>query len=228
MDLPPFQSTKPRCERFAIDSKTHYDPPVVEAPVFDLSDDHAAAFCPACGAGYTAGYIRCADCDTDLLPRSEIEARLAVIRDEDVESSSLEEREIEEASRPLPEFDLADPDAVAYCPSCGSGFRVGLARCVDCDQELLSRSWVEARMKAPEVGPHGVDQPVVLAEVDSSFKAHMLGSAFQDEGIWFATESSSWGAVRFLVLPRDLDLAQQVLSDFGDFRTTLLEPPEES
>jgi len=37
----------------------------VNLPEFDLTDGNAAAFCPACGAGYTAALERCADCAKD-------------------------------------------------------------------------------------------------------------------------------------------------------------------
>jgi hypothetical protein len=44
----------------------------------------------------------------------------------------------------------------------------------------------------------------------------------------FISEPSAWGAVRFLVLPRDLDLARQLLSDLDEFQKTPLELPDES
>lgn len=197
-------------------------------PEFDLSDTHAAAFCPACGAGYAAGHSRCADCDQELLPRSQIEAKLATTG-EPVQLPSAEAPELAETAVRLPEFDLSDPDAVAYCPSCGSGYRAAaLVRCADCDRELLPRSWVEARAKAPALEPTGVDAAVVLADVGNSFKAHLLSSALHDEDIWFLSEPSAWGALRFLVLPRDLDLARELLSDIDEIQETPLELPDES
>lgn len=42
---------------------------------FDFSDPDAAAFCPSCGAGYAPGATCCLDCDSALVPRSEIEAQ---------------------------------------------------------------------------------------------------------------------------------------------------------
>jgi hypothetical protein len=199
----------------------------VDQPEFDLSDTHAEAFCPACGAGYTAGHSRCADCDQELLPRSQIEAKLAATG-EAVELPSPEAPELEDTAGRLPEFDLSDPDAKAFCPSCGSGYRTGPVRCVDCDRELLPRAWVEARTIGPAIEPDSVDAPVLLVDVENSFKAHLLGSALHDEGIWFASEPSAWGAVRFLVLPRDLDLARQMLSDLDEIQKTPLELPDES
>lgn len=198
----------------------------MKQPVFDLDDAHAAAFCPACGAGYTAGSARCADCGEKLLPRSEIEARLTVAG-EDTLQASLEETVPEETVGEPAEFDLSDPDAVAFCPSCGSGYRAGPVRCAECDRELLPRSWVEARAREPAVEPSAVDTPVLLTDIGNSFKAHLLGSVLNDEGIWFATEPSSMGAVRFLVLPRDLDVARQVVSDLDESQKSL-ELPEES
>ena len=198
----------------------------MDSPVFDLSDPDAAAFCPACGAGYTAGRLRCADCDQELLPRSDIEAKLAATA-EVVESEGPEEPEFQETAGSLPEFDLSDLDAVAYCPSCGSGYRTGPVRCADCDRELLPRSWVEARTIGPVIEPSGADAPVLLADVENSFKANLLGSALSEEGVWFASEPSAWGAVRFSVLPRDLAFARQVLSDLDEMQKTPLEFPEE-
>lgn len=197
----------------------------MEPPVFDLSDPDAAAFCPACGAGYTAGRSRCADCDEELIPRSQIEAKLAATG-EDVESQSTEEPELQETGS-IPEFDLSDPDAVAYCPSCGSGYRVGPVRCVDCDRELLPRSSVEAGAIGPAIETNGAEAPVLLADVENSFKAHLLGSALSEEGVWFASEPSAWGAVQFSVLPRDLAFARQVLSDLDEMQKTPLDSPEE-
>jgi len=175
----------------------------------------------------TAGHSRCADCDQGLLPRSQLEAKLAATGGA-VESPSPEAASWKETAGRLPEFDLSDPDAVAYCPSCGSGYRTGPVRCVDCDRQLLPRSWVEARTLGPAVEPDGVDAPVLLADVENSFKAHLLGSALHDEGIWFASEPSAWGAVRFLVLPRDLDLARRMLSDLDEIQKAPLELPDES
>ncbi len=198
----------------------------MDLPEFDLSDTDAAAFCPACGAGYTAGHLRCVDCNDELLPRSQIEAKIAA--SEAVETQSPEAPELEETTGGLPEFDLSDPDAVAFCPSCGSGYRAGPLRCADCDRELLPRSWVEARTIGPAFEPTGADTPLLLADVENSFKAHLLGSVLHDEGIWFASEPSAWGAVRFLVLPRDLEPARRVLSDLDEIQKTPLELPDES
>ncbi len=193
----------------------------MELPEFDLSDGNAAGFCPACGAGYTAGPDRCADCGEELLSRVEVEAKLAVAG-EDLESSIPDEPESGEASGGSPEFDLSDPDAVVFCPSCGSGYRAGAARCSDCDTELMSRSWVEARASERAVA----DSPVPLADIESAYRAHVLGSLLNDEGIWFATETPGRGAVRFHVRARDLPRAQDVLSDLDQMPDTPPETPD--
>jgi hypothetical protein len=181
---------------------------------FDLSDADAAAFCPSCGAGYAAGRSRCEDCDLDLLPRSEIEAARA-----GTEAPSAPESEVHEPIEAPPEFDLSDPDAVAFCPSCGSGYRAGPLVCVDCETALRPRSWAETQREL--VSDPTVDQ-VVLADVESSFKADVLGSALHDQGVWFVTQPTGSPALRFLVHPVDLDLARQVLSDIDE-----LEPLDE-
>jgi hypothetical protein len=198
-------------------------------PEFDLSDTHAAAFCPACGAGYTAGRTSCADCDRELLPRSEVEARLAAA-DEALESpiaTILDETELDESAVRPRDFDLSDPDAVAFCPSCGSGYRAGATRCTDCDSELVPRSWVEARANERDLEGESDEGPVPLSEIENSYRAHVLGSLLNDERIWFATETSRWGAVRFLVLTRDLDAAREVLSDVEQLPDSPPEIPDE-
>jgi hypothetical protein len=193
----------------------------VEPPEFDLSDGNAAAFCPACGAGYTAGRERCADCDQELLPRSEVEAMLAAAG-EDLEESIPEEPAFGDGAGPPPEFDLSDPDAAFFCPSCGSGYRAGASRCTDCDTGLVPRSSAEAR-----ASERGVDDSAVpLADIESSYRAHVLGSLLNDEGIWFATETPGRGAVRFHVRPGDLHLAQDVLSDLDQMPDTPDEIPD--
>jgi len=199
----------------------------VAAPEFDLSDTGAAAFCPACGAGYTAGRLRCKDCDRELLPRSQIEAELARAG-EAGEVLPPGEPETEWAGSEPPQFDLSDPDAVAYCPSCGSGYGAGPIRCVECDRELVARSWVEAQASAVTPEPASVEMPVPLGDVANFFKAHLLGSALKEEGIWFTSEPGAGGAVRFLVLARDLERASQVLADLDELEKAPPESPEES
>lgn len=44
-----------------------------KGPTPDLSDPDAVRYCPVCGAGYGTSISRCADCDVDLLTRSELE-----------------------------------------------------------------------------------------------------------------------------------------------------------
>jgi hypothetical protein len=198
----------------------------VDLPEFDLSDTHAAGYCPVCGAGYTAGPTHCADCDRELLSRSEVEAKLAEA-DEGHESPGSGELESDEPARKPPDFDLSDPDAAAFCPSCGSAYRAGTARCTDCDCELVPRSWVEARANEPDLEHERNEAPVPLADIENSYRAHVLGSLLNDEGIRFGTETSSWGAVRFLVFARDLDVAREVLSDLDQLTDTPPETPEE-
>ncbi len=175
---------------------------------FDLSDADAAAFCPACGAGFTAGRSRCEDCAVDLLPRSEIEAAR-----ETSEQPIAPKLTFHQPIDICPEFDLSDPDAVAFCPSCGSGYRAGPLVCVDCETALRPRSWVETR---PELVYDPAVDPVILADVENAFRADVLDSALHDQGIWFVTQPTGSRALRFLVRPFDLDLARQVLADIDE------------
>jgi hypothetical protein len=181
----------------------------VALPEFDLSDEDAAMFCLACGAGYTAGRTRCADCDRDLVARSELEEFRKAVQEE-TEPSIEEAPPSDEPIAMLPEFDLSDPDAISFCPACGSGYRAGPSTCSDCGTELRPRAWVEARL---ERGSEPTPDYVPLADIESSFKADVLGPALSDEGIRFVTEPTGWGPVRFLVPRLDLDYARQVLAE---------------
>jgi hypothetical protein len=186
----------------------------VTLPEFDLSDADAAMFCPVCAAGYTARISRCADCDRDLLPRSEIE-KLG----KDPQPSTPEEPAFEDPSSELPEFDLSDSDAVSFCPNCGSGYRAGPLVCVDCGTELRPRSWVESNRGADrEPGA----EPVALADIDNLFRAHVLASALRNEEIWFLTQPAG-GGFRFVVSSFELDRARQVLAEIDE--ETTREPP---
>jgi hypothetical protein len=187
-------------------------------PEFDIDDADAAAYCPACGAGYTAGPTHCADCDVELRPRSEIEALRAMNGEAPAISGGA-------FTSPLPgppdleenlEFDLSDPDAVAYCPSCGSGFRAGPVRCVDCDRDLMPRAWAEAQACEPALEHQTLDALVPLADVENPFRADVLGSVLNAERIWFTTKSTGWAAIRFVVRSRDLEAARQILSDMDE------------
>ncbi len=188
---------------------------------FDLTDAAAAAFCPACGAGYGAGPTRCADCGRELISRSEIEAILAPAG-ADEEPETRDEPPLEESAFSSPEFDLSDPDAVSFCPRCGCGYRAGPLVCVDCDAELRPRSWVETRTEL-ESGV-SIDE-VFLVDIESSFQADVLRSALRDQDVLFVIRPTASHALRFLVRPVDLDLARQVLADVDEIPP--LELPEE-
>jgi hypothetical protein len=195
----------------------------MDLPEFDLRDVDAVAFCPSCGSGYTAGPTRCADCDEVLLSRAEIQAMRAAAdgapgKSEEIASSFMPLAAEPEPADSVPEFDLSDPDAVAYCPACGSGFRAGLLRCADCDRDLVPRSWAEARASERAVEQETVDPyaRVRLADVENPFKANLLGSILNEETIWFTTEPTGWAAIRFVVRSRDLEAARQILSDLDE------------
>lgn len=188
------------------------------APEFDLSDLSAAAFCPSCGAGYRAGPSRCADCDETLVPRSSVEAKPSAQSEPFFFASMADDEHVlEESSTQSPELDLADPDAAAFCPSCGSGYRAEISRCVDCGESLLPRSWVEARLQEESSTPEASTSTVALDEVTNPFKADLLAATLRESGIWFLTQPvKGWGGVRFLVRPEDHGIAQQALRELED------------
>jgi hypothetical protein len=102
---------------------------------------------------------------------------------------------------------------VAFCPTCGSGYRAGPLVCADCQTELRPRSWVETNLGLED--DSGVE-PVVLADVENTFQAQVLASALRDSTIRFATQPLAPAVLRFLVHPVDIESARQVLSDIDE------------
>ncbi len=88
-----------------------------------------------------------------------------------------------------PEFDLSDPDAVAFCPSCGSGYTARATRCAPCDVDLVPRGEIEAaaaRTPAPdtETDADG-EETVPLCRIDDPTKANLLGAELEQDGVPF-------------------------------------------
>jgi len=213
---------------------------------FDLSDRGAAAFCPACGSGYRAGFHRCAACAVDLVPRSEIE-QLAARREE-----PRRRRERPRPETPPPAaaaapaapgppvvdvslFNLKDPDAAAFCPSCGYGFRAGFTRCAGCATDLLPRSEVEALLERARFGPAAAenidpDAPVALAMIGNPILGGALAAHLESAGIRFAVLQGgalqafgdASGPVEFYVPFAALEQAREILEALleGEFDDT--------
>lgn len=53
-----------------------------------------------------------------------------------------------DAAMDMTRFDLSDPDAISFCPSCGAGYTARVVQCTDCNEELVPRSRVEVEVKA--------------------------------------------------------------------------------
>ncbi|MCU0232142.1 MAG: hypothetical protein MUC67_12350 [Acidobacteria bacterium] len=118
-------------------------------------------------------------------------------------------------------YDFTDPEAIAYCPECGLGFRVAEGRCQDCDALLLTRGEAldEWRQSPPaDAGQRSVFLHATATMVDTQLLRAQLESA----GIGFVTSDMPqvWGPllgrdaeVRFFVEERDLARALEVLVD---------------
>jgi hypothetical protein len=78
-----------------------------------------------------------------------------------------------------PDFDLSDPDAVAYCPSCGSGYTARARRCEPCDVALVPRAAIEAA-SGPAPGP----------DEEAS------GAAEETELLWRTSDPAAAGLLR--------------------------------
>jgi hypothetical protein len=131
-----------------------------------------------------------------------------------------------------PEYDLSDPDAVAFCPSCGSGYTARVARCQPCDVALVSRAEVERGAAEPapdedeaeaEWAPEGVageaESTELLCRMEDPVKWEQLADDLHEAGVPYWPRSSRWqslgGAppfVEFRVPARYLDAARRVLA----------------
>ena len=105
----------------------------------------------------------------------------------------------------MPRFDLSDPDAVRFCPSCGSGYTARVTRCEACDTALVSRAEVEAGTLAvdDEVAPTAETGEVVLVQVSDRTEADLVAGALERAGVPYLVE--------FRVSAPYLDAAQQAL-----------------
>lgn len=103
-----------------------------------------------------------------------------------------------------PEFDLSDPDAVAFCPVCGSGYTARVARCEPCNAALVPRAEVEAgTLAVDEEAPTAETGEVVLVQVSDRGEADLVAGALERAGVPYLVE--------FRVPAPYLDAAQQAL-----------------
>ncbi len=120
-------------------------------------------------------------------------------------------------------YDLSDPDAVFFCPSCGSGYTAKATRCVDCDETLVPRSWVEAQSHE-QSREHDSDDAVQLCRIVDRIEASFLEEDLDKAGIPFMVKElggqasllsgAVGGTFDFFVtehdLPRALDLVHRL------------------
>lgn len=123
-------------------------------------------------------------------------------------------------------YDFTDPEAVAYCPACGLGFRVADGRCEDCDEMLISRAQaLEEWRQSPPLDTAA--RSVFLCAAATLVDTQLIRARLESAGIGFVTGDMPqiWGPllgtdaeVRFYVEERDLARALDALAD---------EPPNE-
>ncbi len=116
------------------------------------------------------------------------------------------------------DFDLSDPDAVSFCPSCGAGYTARAARCTDCDESLLPRSWAEARLREVESDRQAT---APLCRLDDRLKAAWLESQLEEARIQFFVRelgpqqgllaSGLGGLLEFVVSQEDIERAGELL-----------------
>ena len=116
-------------------------------------------------------------------------------------------------------FDLSDPDAVAFCPSCGAGYTAGTARCLPCGADLVSRADAEARERAT-AGDEEAISAVSLCRTPDRAEAALLESDLTRAGIRFFTRELGIqplsfeglpGLIEFVVAADDLEPAREIL-----------------
>jgi hypothetical protein len=134
-------------------------------------------------------------------------------------------------------FDLSDPDAVFFCPECGSGYTAKATRCADCDEQLVSRNWVEAqeheepvyeaplvempRSAHPQYEGSDPGNTVHLCRIDDRVKVSLLESLLNEAEVLFYTKEGHIqsgllsrdmaGIFDFFVMDRDLPRALELI-----------------
>lgn len=90
-------------------------------------------------------------------------------------------------------FDLSDPDAFAFCPSCGTGYRAGVTHCSHCRTALTGRAEIERKFAHDHTG---VDEAGGMKRVYSTtrpWEAHMLAHALHQHDIAAHVEGEQAG-----------------------------------
>jgi hypothetical protein len=130
-----------------------------------------------------------------------------------------------------PEYDLTDPDAVSFCPSCGYGYTARATRCGRCDVALVPRAEIEASVQAAPTDT-GLDPDgqgtVLLCRLDERVKANLLEAALERAGVpcwvrWAPRDPidvidmvGSRQLSEFRVPPRYLEEAQRILREIEE------------
>jgi len=123
--------------------------------------------------------------------------------------------------RMAPHYDFTDPQAVSFCPSCGSAFRVPSGSCEECRAPLIGRG--EAMAEWRRMPPPDTDErSVFLRAAPNLVEAELIRATLGDAGIGFSTEDITgvWGPlptpegqIRFFVEERDLKRALDALAE---------------
>lgn len=116
-------------------------------------------------------------------------------------------------------FDLSDPDAVSFCPTCGAGYTARVVRCSDCDKELIPRSRVEQEALQSE---DSHDDIVPLCQLENRVQSGLLESDLEEAGIRFFVRELGFqpglgnlglaGRFEFLVVERDFERAKAIVA----------------
>jgi hypothetical protein len=86
--------------------------------------------------------------------------------------------------------DLSDPDAFAFCPSCGAGYRAGITHCSDCQLELTPRAEIEQqavrdRSQTDEAGGmkkvYSTTRPLIAQMLTQALQEHDIAAQVEGE-----------------------------------------------
>src|SRR5437667_3165601 len=96
-----------------------------------------------------------------------------------------------------PAFDLSDPDAAGFCPSCGSGYTPRVTRCAQCGVALVLRGQIEAGPAEPEPPDLNDDgeSTIALCQFAEPAKASVLGLELEQAGVPYWTRPAPFDPV---------------------------------
>lgn len=128
-----------------------------------------------------------------------------------------------------PSFDFSDPDARTFCPRCGGAFALASGTCHLCDVPLIDRATAEGigvakqEQAAPTRAVDLANAQVLVAEAQDAVEAGGIAAHLESAGIQFVTRRKdgsdpfrSQSPIEFLVWPRDVAAANEVLSSVGE------------